>query len=323
MEKFGWCFIGTGKLAAQVAAELKLHGGHEIVSVYTRRIERAQAFARRFGGTPYGDAAAAITAEGVQGVYVVTPHNAHAEYVKLAIELGKPVLCEKPFATDAAGAKALFDLAGKKGVYVTEAMWTWFSPVAHQVKHWLDDGEFGKLRKVRVNFHMNLRRSAGRMTDPGRAGGILLDCGVYPLAYLYRLFGKPEKIVCTGLVEKGVDLKEEIELSFPGGISCRTSLSMVDSRGLAVLVIKGEDAKLRLPIFYMAGKAKLKRRNGSDVTIRARGGHANEFDLVAHEIRSGKTESAYVPHSSTLAVLEMMDECRRQLGLVYPFEQQR
>ena len=50
------------------------------------------------------------------------------------------------------------------------------------------------------------------------------------------------------------------------------------------------------------------------------GSYLNEFDLVAEEIRAGKTESSYVPRQATIDVLEIMDECRRQMGLVYPFE---
>ena len=55
-------------------------------------------------------------------------------------------------------------------------------------------------------------------------------------------------------------------------------------------------------------------------TFSGYGGMLNEFDLAAAEIRAGKKESAYVPHSATLAVMKLMDECRRQMGLVYPFE---
>ncbi|MBQ8160534.1 MAG: Gfo/Idh/MocA family oxidoreductase [Clostridia bacterium] len=96
------------------------------------------------------------------------------------------VLCEKPFTTDAKQAKELFSLAEEKGVYFAEAMWTWFSPVAHQVKKWLQDDEFGEIRRIKANDHMDVRRYAARLTDPNRAGGALLDIGVYPITYRPR-----------------------------------------------------------------------------------------------------------------------------------------
>lgn len=319
-ETFKWCFIGTGVLANQVAKELQSNPRHEIVSVYTRRIEKAKEFTDKFGGTPYDDVIAAMTAEGVQGIYVVTPHNAHYQYVKQAIELGKPVLCEKSFTTDAQQAKELFDLAKEKGVYVTEAMWTWFSPVANQVKKWLDDGEFGEIESVTANYHMDVRKYAPRLTDPKLAGGMLLDSGVYPITYLYRLFGKPTKVVCEGLIQNGVDMREDVDLTFENGKTYRASISMLDFKGLERFAIVGSKAKTSMLWFHSTNKTKLRRRHGRSIRFTGPTTYSNELDLVAGEILAGKTESDYVPHKATVDVLEIMDECRRQMGLVYPFE---
>ena len=74
---FNWCFIGTGRLAWQVAKEISQSGRHRIVSVYSRRLEKAEEFAGEFGAAAFADVQKAILAEGVQGVYVVTPHNSH------------------------------------------------------------------------------------------------------------------------------------------------------------------------------------------------------------------------------------------------------
>ena len=183
---FRWCFIGTGKLAHQVAEELSQSNLHQIVSAYSRRMESTQEFTKKFGGAAASTSLEAMTAYGADGVYVVTPHNAHYLYVKEAIEAGLPVLCEKPFTTDAEQTKELFSLAEKKGVYLAEAMWTWFSPVAHQVKKWLQDDEFGEIRRIKANDHMDVRSYAARLTDPNRAGGALLDIGVYPITYRPR-----------------------------------------------------------------------------------------------------------------------------------------
>ena len=114
MNKFKWCFIGTGSLAKQVASQLNKSGLHEIVSCYTRDYQKGEKFAKKFGGTAYDTAEKAITAEGVEGVYVVTPHNAHYRYVKKALELGKPVLCEKAFTVTATKLMSLLNSPEKK-----------------------------------------------------------------------------------------------------------------------------------------------------------------------------------------------------------------
>ena len=46
----------------------------------------------------------------------------------------------------------------------------------------------------------------------------------------------------------------------------------------------------------------------------------NEFDRVAEEIRQGRKTSAFVPPEATEEVMDILDECRRQIGLIYPFE---
>lgn len=317
---FGWCFIGTGRLAYQVAAEILGSGRHRIVSAYSRRVESAWEFTGKFGGGAFETAGEAIGAPGVDGVYVVTPHNAHYEYVKAALELGKSVLCEKPFTTDAGQTRELFELAEEKGVYLAEAMWTWFSPVAQKVKAWLEDGEFGRIESVTANYRLDMRNYATRLTDPARAGGALLDIGVYPITYLYRLFGRPERVVCAGVLEDGIDLEENVDMTFPGGQTYRASVSMREVEGVESFAIDGTKAKIAIPWFHMAGEAKLERKNGPAETFTGDGGYLNEFDVAAKEIRSGARESARVPKRATIDVMEIMDACRRQMGLVYPFE---
>lgn len=319
---FHWCFIGTGTLAGKVAKEITASGRHRIVSVYTRRMEKCRAFAEPYGALACAGAEEAITAPEVDGIYVVTPHSSHYEYVKLALELGKPVLCEKAFTTDAKQAEELIRLAEEKGVYLAEAMWTWFSPVAQQVKQWLDDGEFGEITKVVANYHMNSKGYAPRVTDPNRAGGALLDVGVYPITYLYRLFGKPTEVKCAGVLENGIDLSEDVTMVFPGGESYTASASIADYKGLERLKIVGTKASVSIPFFHMANKATLRRKDGKNQAFKGNGSMTNEFDRVAEEIRSGRTESRFVPHETTLDVMRIMDECRRQMGLVYPFEKE-
>lgn len=324
MQAFKWCFIGCGKLAHGVAAELQDSGRHKVVSVYGRRFEAAEAFAGEFGATAYATPEEAILAPEVDGIYVVTPHTSHAEYAKLALELGKPVLVEKPFAVNDEDAEALVELAAEKGVYLAEAMWTWFAPAAHQVKAWVDAGEFGVAPRVEASFRFFAHGGSGRLLDPERAGGALLDVGVYPLTYCYRLFGYPTRVECRGRVEGGVDLAETIELGFAGGATARVRSSIADFPGGESLHVEGPGASLSAPLFHHANRVTLRRKQGRNETFRGPGGRFHgylpEFDAVAADVRAGRTQSELVPLSATLDVMRLMDECRRQMGLVYPFE---
>ena len=318
--EFNWAFIGAGTLAKQVAKEICASGRHRIAAVYTHTPERCEAFARTYGALAARTAEEAITAPGVDGVYIVTPHTSHAEYALQALRLGKPVLCEKPVTTDARQTREILTCSQETKVYFTEAMWTWFSPIANQVKKWLDAGEYGEIKKLRFSYHLKSISYAPRVSDPNLGGGALLDIGIYPLTYAYRLLGKPSKIVCKGSLRGGIDTGEEIILTYPGGLNCEISTSLLDYNGMEKMALIGSKAETKLWFFHMTNHVKLSRRVGRTEKLAAYGGMLNEFDIVASEIREGLRESRFVPHQATLDVMEMMDECRRQMGLVYPFE---
>ena len=320
---FHWAFIGTGTLAKTVAKEITASGRHKIVSVYSRNPQKRGDFARKYGALSAETPEEAMSLPEVDGVYIVTPHTSHKDYALMAMDLGKPVLCEKPVSTDRAKAEEMIRKSQEKGIYFTEAMWTWFSPVANQVKAWLDAGEYGEIESAFFNYHLRSIGYAPRVADPNLAGGALLDIGIYGLTYAYRLFGKPERIRCRGDLQGGVDTGERISLYYPGGRVFTVDSSIVNLKGLERMVIEGTGGSTSLWFFHNARKVKIKKKGEKNLVFRGNGSYLNEFDIVSSEIREGLTESRFVPHKATLDVMEMMDECRRQLHLVFPFEKEK
>ena len=318
---FNWCFIGCGKLAHTVAEQMKKHGKHKIVSCYTRDFNKCRDFADKYDCIALDNAADAITADGVDGVYVVTPHNAHHRFTKLALELGKPVLCEKAFTVTSEETEELIALAKEKNIYLCEAMWTWFSPAANKVKDWVDSGEIGKVSSADFTYHMMSVNYAPRNSDPRRAGGALLNITVYPIAYAYRLFGYPTKIESVGKILGGIDHGEEIKMTFAGGEVVNISASMVDTDGFEKMTIYGERGKIKAPLYHASGIASLHRGLFHSKLYLSGGklfnSYMDEFDKVAEEIRKGLTESKIYPLKSTLDIMKIMDEIREQIGLEY------
>ncbi len=320
MQKFKWCFIGLGDLAKTVATQLGKSGRHEIVSCYTRNYEKAVAFAEKYGGVAYDTPEKAIADENVDGVYIVTPHNAHYRYVKMALELGKPVLCEKAFTVTADETDELISLSREKGVYLCEAMWTWFSPSANKTKQWIDEKKLGKIHSANFTYHVRTIDKKGRHTDPKRAGGALLDITIYPITYAYRLWGVPEKIESKGVIKDGIDHSEKITLTY-NGFKVTVSASVADFKGLEKMVIKGENGKIVAPFYHCCNGVTFKKSLLKRETFKGKGpkfnSYLDEFDTVAREIRSGLTESEMVPLKATSDVMHILDEIRGQIGLIY------
>lgn len=319
-ETFNWCFIGCGTLAKVVAEQIIPSGRHRIVSVYTRREEAGEAFAKEYGGKAYASAKEAVNADGVDAVYVVTPHRSHAEYTRIALESGKPVLCEKAFTVNSKDAGEVIAFAKKNNVYLAEAMWTWFSPIARQVKKWLDDGEFGDITECIADMRTDAMNYAKRVTDPEAAGGALLDVGVYSIYYIYKLFGKPESVSCRGVLSDGIDWEDEITLNYKGGKSYKALASVREKDNVTNLKMSGSRASIYLPELQYASHAEFTDETGKKKEITADGSYLNEFDIVSGEIRQGLKESGFVSFEDTLAVMDIMDECRKQIGLKYSFE---
>lgn len=316
---FGWAFIGCGGIAEGVAKELIKDGSGKIVACWNRTKSRAEKFAARFGGAVFDTAEQAIACDGVEGVYVATTHDMHGYFTKLSVELGVPVLCEKPFTVNEKEAREVFSLAREKNVYVSEAMWTWHNKPAHIVRDWIKSGSVGEIKSVSATYAFPMLQFSDnpRLTSPDLIGGALLDIGIYPVRYMYELFGIPNKIVAEGDIRGGVDISEKITMDY-GSFTAELSVSMDKLLG-EKLVIEGTDGKITVPFFHMAKRGRLTGKQKDKFKIDALL-YGTQFRQVAEEIRSGKKDSAYCPAQSTIDTMVLLDECRRQLGVVYPCE---
>jgi predicted dehydrogenase len=75
--------------------------------------------------------------------HVGTPHTLHYPNAADAIKAGKHVLVEKPATVNAEEFSSLVSLARKHGVFLMEAMWTRFQPIAQAIKGVIDQGVLG------------------------------------------------------------------------------------------------------------------------------------------------------------------------------------
>lgn len=311
---FGWAFFGCRNIAVQVADELMSEKDMRIASCHNRTHAQAEAFAAKYGCRAVPEAERAL--DGVQAAYIAVTANKHFDYIRFCLERGVPVLCEKPFTVNLKEAEEAFALAREKGVYLAEAMWTWFNDTALAVRARLREGAIGTVKKVTAKYAERYI-DIPRFTSPELVGGAVMDIGVYPLRYCYELFGMPRGLSCRGEVRGGIDVTEEVELDY-GGFSAKLYISIEDPQG-EEFVIEGTEGAIRIPYFHCAREAFISGRREEHFTDDSLK-YAVEFRRAAEEIAAGRTESAFCPPKSTLDTMRLLDECRRQLGVVYPSE---
>jgi predicted dehydrogenase len=295
-------------------------GRHDIVSCYSRNEVSRNAFARKYHSKAYCDPLDAIKDKDVDAVYVVTPHNVHFKFAKMALREGRPVFLEKPFTVSADETTQLIELARQKDVFLAEAMWTWYHGASLQVRKWIEDGMLRDIKKVRFTYHLNSVHYAKRVADPKRAGGALLDITVYPIAYAYSLFGLPDEIEASARIENGIDLTDEIIFIYSDGKRVEISTSIMDYHGLERLRIDSSDGFIKVSSYHHANRASLVRSGKKFVYHPKEPRHISyvyEFDEVEESIRKGLKESSSYPLSTTMEVMGLIERIKGQIGLKY------
>lgn len=318
MKKFRWAYIGSGSIAKSTARDIT-RGNHCIVSVYSRNFEKAKEFASKYNATAFESFENAVNRDDVDGVYIATPHTSHVAYAVECMKLGKPVLCEKPVGVSVSDVDTLIETSKSTDTYFCEAMWTWFSDVALTVKKWVQNKEIGEIKDVVINYAFPgiMMSKNSRVLMPETAGGALLDIGIYPITYCYNLFGYPNSIHCEGKIKDGIDISETVILQYDG-FKCTLNMSLCKLKEDCLII--GSNGKISLPVFFhMASKAILTNENGKTV-FKGKTDYLTEFTKVAEEINENKKESSFIPFEATRSCMKIMDECRKQMGLVYPFE---
>jgi predicted dehydrogenase len=321
---FRWGIIGTGSIAKAFARDLAFTSGHVVSAVGSRDLSKAEIFAEQFDCTPLGSYEELVEQD-LDAVYVATPHPMHAPNTILALQGGKPVLCEKPFAVNAGESAAMIAAAKKNNLLLVEAMWSRFLPHYRKIKELLFADEFGEIISISADHGQNLPLPKYyRLHAPELAGGALLDLGIYPISFAYMVLGKPSSVVAQGdFTSSGVDSQTSMIFKYSNGAHANLTTTLLVKSPCTASII-GTKASLFIEgDFYTPTSMKLKKVSGEVVEFpRNYQGHglreqAMEF---ANLIAEGKKESPLMSHEDTQSIMETMDEIRNQIGLRYPFE---
>lgn len=325
MKKMNVGIIGAGNIAETMARTLKGMKHVTCYAVAARDMDRAEIFAKKFGfKKAYGSYEEMLKDDKVELVYVSTPHSHHFEHAKLCIDYGKPVLCEKAFCANASQTEELLSYARKKGVFITEAIWTRYMPFAKTMRDVLESGIIGEPKLLSANLSYPVSGNA-RMVEPELAGGSLLDLGVYTLHFAAMMLGKAVKAisaVCT-YTETGVDEQDSITLIFEDGkmavLNC-TMLAVGDRKGIiqgtkGYMVIENINNFESLTVFDNNHKKVASYKRPKQIT-----GYEYEVEACVEAVQKGWLEYPDIPHEETLRIMRQMDEIRASLGVRYPFE---
>ena len=347
MDEVRWGILGAGAVAGLFAEDLGLVRGARLAAVADIDRARAESFATRYGAARvHAGCEELVRDPAVDVVHVATRSQDHVAHCLLAIAAGKAVLCEKPFALDAASAARVVAAARKRGVFCMEGMWMRFAPAVREAIEAVRDGRLGRIRMITAQLGFPHRPDPSNRLFAPPGGGALLDLGVYGLSLVQAVMGevRPRRVSSLADIgETGVD--EQVSATLRYGEDCQaTVLTSVRSLLANDAWIHGTSGVLHLrPLWFPdhirvlatpaqedVGPARpgalrrlrrlpwaralveLPRRlTAGEGARRVAGmGYAEEAREVGRCLRAGLTECPELPLEATLTVMETVDAIR-------------
>lgn len=318
-----WGILAPGRISHKFAHDLKLVAGAKLHAVASRSIERARAFANEYGAAhAYGSYEELLDCPDLDVVYIASPHVGHYEHTMMCLEKGIAVLCEKPFAMNAAQVQRMVDCARANGVFLMEALWTRFIPAFDEAIRLANSGYIGELKTIRADFGFKADfPPEHRVFNPALGGGALLDVGIYTIFLATWLWGKPLRIQATAAFShQGADDSCAMIFEYPNG-----RLAILDCS----LAVK---TQIEAYIYGVDGTLQLHNRfiNPEEVSISfyekssehlhlPLTGHGYYYEILEVNdcLRSGKTESDKLPLDFSVLLMETLDWVRREAGISY------
>lgn len=315
--------LGAGRIAVTLAETMNKMPEVECYGVASRDLEKAKAFAKEHGfAHAFGSYEGMLADDEVELVYIATPHSHHYRHMKMCLDAGKHVLCEKSFTVNAKQAEEIFSLAKEKKLLVTEAIWTRYMPSRKIINDLLAEKVIGEVTKLTANLNYPLCDKE-RIVKPELAGGALLDVGVYTLNFAYMHFGEGVKEMRSAvqLTDAGVDGENGMLLLYEDGRMAVLNSgihSKSDSQGVfygsaGCMVVENINNPEQIKIYD-------KDRNlVREVAVPEQiSGYEYEILETIDCIKKGELECPSMPHKDSIEMMRIMDELREEWGVKYP-----
>lgn len=340
MNKVRFGVIGTNFITNWMINGARQDSRFELTAVCSRHLETAEAFAAQHN-IPYifTSPEEMVRSSFIDAVYIASPNFLHAEQSILCMKCGKHVLCEKPFASNAAQARRMIEASEKYQVTLMEAMKPTLTPNFISVLN-----HIGKVGTIRRYFSAYCQYSSRydklkegivpNAFNPELSNGAVMDIGVYTIYPMVVLFGMPREIKASGtILSTGTDGQGSVIFRFDE-MEATVLYSKIADSGLPT-EIQGEDGTITLNrinqienVLFTPHVANLsggKRQEiiTENLTVNTdKDEYYYEMAEFINLVLSGKRQSAINSHNNSLNTMVLLDEIRQQLGVTFPADKE-
>lgn len=324
MVRFG--VVGTNWITESLITAARETGEFALTAVYSRTEERAQEFAEKHDIPHiFTDLTQMAASDALDAVYIASPNSLHAEQAIVLMDHGKHVLCEKPIASNKQELQRMIDAAARNGVLLMEALKSTLLPNFRAIQENLH--KIGPIRRYFASYCQYSSRydayKEGKVLNafnPKFSNGALMDLGVYCIYPLVVLLGQPRNIKANAvMLDSGVDGQGSVLLQYDQ-FEAAILYSKISNSYLPA-EIQGENGTIWMDRINIPTKVEIRYRDGSveDLTrLQDQDSMFYEVQEFIDLIKRGETQSSTNSWSNSLMAMEIMDETRRQIGLIFP-----
>ena len=318
-----WGILGLGKIARKFADDLIRVSGCRLLAAGSRNQSKADDFAAAYQVPfAFGSYEQLVNHDELDVIYIASPHTLHKEHALMALDAGKHVLCEKPFAINVQEVDEMIRVARSKNLFLMEAIWTRFFPFMLKALELVDEGVIGEIKIIEADFGFKAPyEPEGRLYNPQLGGGALLDIGIYPIFLVLALLGPPDEIQAIAhMSNTGIDTATVMNFRWNQGQLANLHCC-ITAETLTQAKIFGSEGSITVPSRWHEAKELNLNKDNKIKTFDFQDpfrGFAYEIMEVNHCIRQGLTESKILPLSFSRSLMKTMDIVRKQIDLVYP-----
>lgn len=323
--------INIGLIGTNFITEWFVKGANEVENVkinavYSRREDTAKEFAKKFNiENTFTDLEEMAKSDLIDAVYVASPNSLHAKQAILFLKNKKHAIVEKAFGSNSKEVQEMIDVATENNVVLMEAMKTTMFPNFKLIKENLH--KIGTVRKYFASYCQYSSRydkyKEGEVLNAFKtefSNGATMDIGVYCIEPMINLFGKPKKVQANGmLLNTGVDGSANVIFEYDtmqgAVIYSKVSNSYITSE------IQGEEGSIIIDRINKFEDVKIIYKDGTEEIISKEQKENNmcyEVEEFAKLIENKERESKINSHAVSKNTIEVLDEIRRQLNVIYP-----
>ena len=262
--------IGTGRIASRFLEESRYVSGINVSAIYNPHLESVLWFAKNNNIDIDGPMILTDDSEAffdaVDAVYIAAPHEMHTEYIRIALDKGKHVLCEKPMGLNKSDIKGMLSIANDNNLVCMEAIKTAYCAGLQRILDIVKSGTIGKVRDVEAAFS-KIGAAAGREMW-GASGGSFTELASYCLLPVMKLLGTDVKDVHTYSVESplGTDSYTKMMMTYDDGVATIKTGLGVKTEG--ELIVAGDDGYIRVPSpWWLTKRIEVHHENPNQVEV--------------------------------------------------------